>query len=322
MILADFPLPLQVFPNRGAVELPEGGVFVHREGSEDRSRRDETWPQERWCSLAILEDGPHDFHFTTNDGKEWPLRSERRLAEFWANHGDGPICIDITGISTHIWPSLVRSALSTGRIVNALYVEPASYNFRGDPDDWALYDLSERRIGVESLPGFGGLRTVSSDRLTFVALLGFEGARIAHVLERDEIQRGKAISIVGAPGFRPEYPIHTVLSNRIVLQDEDRWQYVRYVRANCPFSLYRELDLIAAAAPEDILRIAIMGTRPHALGAVLFAVLAGRGVELIHDYPIPHENRTSGHSRTLVYHLSEFATQLSAESALAGRAQI
>jgi len=310
MILADFPLPLQVYPDREAVELPAGSVLVHREAAEERSRAEGGWPPQRWDVLPIFEEDPHDFHFLTEDGDKWPLRSEKRLTEFWARSGEGSICIDITGISTHIWPILVRSALGTGRQVDALYIEPAAYNFRGDPDDWALYELSERRIGVEPLPGFGGLRGVPSERLTFVALLGFEGARIAHALERDEIEPGKAISIVGAPGFRPEYPIHTILSNRIVLRDDDRWQYVRYVRANCPFSLFRQLDEIALSAPEDVLRIALMGTRPHALGAVLFAVLSTGRVELIHDYPIPHRNRTSGHSRALLYHLSEFAAGL------------
>jgi len=308
MTLRNHPLPLEVFAAREDVNLPAGTVFVYREGEEDRTVCDGTWPAPEWTPVRISESGSRSLHFRTDDGARWPLRSSKGLADFWARQSaDAPVCIDITGISDHVWAVLVRSALEHRRDVNVLYVEPADYNFGDELDSgWSFYNLSQRQLEVEALPGFSRLSAASLDRLTFVALLGFEGARVAHALERDEVMAGKAVSIVGAPGFRPEYPIHTLLSNQIVLLEEERWQRVRYVRANCPFSLYRELESIATEEPADVLRIALMGTRPHALGAVLYAVLSARKVELIHDYAIAQPRRTIGRSNALIYHLGEF----------------
>lgn len=308
MLLRNRPLPLEVFAAREKVSLPTGTVFVYREGEEDRTACDANWPAPEWVPVRISECGSRALHFRTDDGKRWPLRSKEGLAEFWTRQpADAPVCIDITGISDHVWAVLVRSALEHRREVDVLYTEPAEYNFGEElGSGWSIYDLSQRQLEIEALPGFSRLGAVSVDRLTFVALLGFEGARVAHALERDEVMPGKAVSVVGAPGFRPEYPIHTLLSNQIVLLEEDRWQRIRYVRANCPFSLYRELESIAEEEPADVLRIALMGTRPHALGAVLYSVLSARKVELIHDYAIAQPRRTIGRSNALIYHLGEF----------------
>jgi hypothetical protein len=56
--------------------------------------------------------------------------------------------------------------------------------------------------------------------------------------------------------------------------------------------------------PVDLLKIAPIGTKPHALGAVLFCLSRPDSVELVYDHPIRKANRTIGASRLLVYTIS------------------
>jgi len=47
----------------------------------------------------------------------------------------------------------------------------------------------------------------------------------------------------------------------------------------------------------------MIGTKPHALGAVMFALTSPSRIELIYDNPIRKEGRTDGLDRLLVYHV-------------------
>jgi hypothetical protein len=48
----------------------------------------------------------------------------------------------------------------------------------------------------------------------------------------------------------------------------------------------------------------LIGTKPHALGAVLFSLMSGCPTELVYDHPIRKPGRTDGTERLLVYHVS------------------
>jgi hypothetical protein len=114
----------------------------------------------------------------------------------------------------------------------------------------------------------------------------------------------KIVPVIGVPGFRPEYPFHTYHGNTLPLRQTVSWKNVRYAIANCPFSLLYVLQDIAAEHPLDLVKIAPIGTKPHALGAVLFALTSPRRVELVYDHPVRKATRTIGRSRILVYHVS------------------
>jgi hypothetical protein len=79
-----------------------------------------------------------------------------------------------------------------------------------------------------------------------------------------------------------------------------------YARANCPFSVWYLLQDIAKAWPGKVLKVAPIGTKPHALGAVLFWATSPDIVELVYDHPVRKEKRTSGAWRTSVYHVTAF----------------
>ena len=171
--------------------------------------------------------------------------------------------------------------------------------------DSVIFDLSERIEGISSLPGFARLTEPEDlQNIYFVPILGFEGARLAYALNQIESPHDHTLPIVGAPGFRPDYPFHTYLGNRVPFEDMPIWHGVRFAIANCPFSLMYTLQDIAADYPKARLKVAPLGTRPHALGAVMSAIRDPELIELIYDHPIPSASRSIGMGLLLVYELA------------------
>ncbi len=216
----------------------------------------------------------------------------------------------MTGLGHHVWAPLVRAALSIVEHLAVVYVEPSDYTFSRTPTEGEIFDLSERITGIAPIPGFASLSNRDDEEVCFVPLLGFEGARFAYVLEEVEPPGDRIIPVVGVPGFRPEYPFHTYLGNRLPLLRSQAWRNIRFAIANCPFALYYQLEEIAAVYPRSVMKVAPIGTKPHALGAILYAIARPGRVEVVYDHPIRKATRTAGSARLLVYHVSSFLSSL------------
>jgi len=309
-VLAERPILTDVYEHVSEFSPEAASIYVFRRSNEERS---EQVPPMLAAGSAVAIEVLQEERFSTlmQLGEEQftvPLRSERSLAAFWARFAIGtPVYLDITGLSHHVWSAFLKSALAHQHDVMALYVEPADYRYSSVATDGEIFDLSLRTEGIDSLPGFATLAEESTD-LVFIPLLGFEGARLAHLLEETEPAADRIIPIVGVPGFRIEYPFHTYAGNKRVLTATGAWRRARYAAANCPFSLYYLLEDISREFPLARLSIAPIGTKPHALGAVLFKVLQGStNVELVYDFPIRKVGRTRGADRLFVYHVATLA---------------
>lgn len=288
--------------------VPEAGSgYVFGSSGEERSAHSDAW-QSRAHSVRfvrIVDQGRSEFS-TEIDGRRYQFlfRSRDQLRKFWAEIESDVVYLDITGLSHHVWAPLLRSAISSKKRVIGVYVEPKDYRPSLTPTEGEIFDLSERIEGIAPIPGFASLADIPESEFCFIPLLGFEGTRLAFLLETVEPQGGKILPIVGVPGFKAEYPFYTYLGNRGSLQATFAWRNVRFAQANCPFSLFYTLQEIASLHPSDTLKIAPIGTKPHALGAVLFALASSRSVELVYDHPIRKANRTAGTSSLLLYELS------------------
>jgi hypothetical protein len=235
-----------------------------------------------------------------------PLRSTSHLANFWKSLGRRNVYLDITGLAHHVWAPLIKSALACGIRVDVVYREPEAYRFSVAPTEGEIFDLSERITGIAPLPGFACLRDFDADNVCFIPLLGFEGTRLAYLLEQVQPPGKKIVPIIGVPGFRLEFPFFTYLGNQAPLVTTKSWRSVRFATANNPFSLFYLLGEISQRFPKEQLKIAPIGTKPHALGAVLFALTQPSRVELVYDHPLRKKDRTEGTARVLVFHVSTF----------------
>lgn len=280
-------------------------MYVYAQSPEDRSAHSEEWEQRtsgvtfiRWVS-----DSRTEVHLEIGgDEVSVALRSRRALAELWQGFVGRTVYIDITGFAHHVWAPLLRAAIETQLRVRVVYVEPVDYAQSLTPTENEIFDLSEKIHGVAPLPGFASLNRGSDDDFYLLALLGFEGTRFAYVLENVQPQGDRVIPIVGVPGFRPEYPFYAYHGNRAPLLATRSWASVEYVTANCPFRAFRTLQALEARLRAPV-KIAPIGTKPHALGAVLYAMHRNGEVEVVYDHPVKTPKRTTGAARALVYNV-------------------
>lgn len=285
-----------------------GSLYFYRDSGEPRTRHPDDW-RATASDVSFVEVRSEEASEITvvvsGAEKRIQLRSADQLRDLVRSVEHSLVYLDITGLSHHVWAPLLKAAWLNNDTIRAVYVEPAEYKVSRAPIAGQIFDLSEDIMGLQPLPGFTSLaQPPDEEAVCFVPLLGFEGTRLAYVLEQVQPPAAKVFPTIGVPGFRLEYPFHTYLANRHALEKSGAWQRVRFAIANCPFSLFYILQDLAAEHPRDLLKIAAIGTRPHALGAVLYTLLSKGPVELIYDHPIPKPDRTTGVGKILVYDVS------------------
>lgn len=164
-------------------------------------------------------------------------------------------------------------------------MEPKRYKLSRLPQRGAFYDLSEKTEGIRPLPTFAFLRSEPLESI-LVPLLGFEGARLERIVGHVEPAHGATYPIVGVPGFRADYPFVAYWGNETALLDDGTYANVMYAVANDPFDLFQTLRQLARNHPGKRIKVAPIGTKPHAIGAILFALSRPELVEIIYDHPI------------------------------------
>ncbi|MFS2164634.1 hypothetical protein [Variovorax sp. Varisp62] len=216
------------------------------------------------------------------------------------------ILIDVTGLSHDVWAPLLKSAFRQHSAIRVLYAEPESYKTHPTPSSSAIFDLSVTFEGLAPLPGFARLAGPEDEaKCVFVATLGFEGSRPEYLVSQLD-PTPKVIPLVGAPGFQLEYPAFTVGCNRLFLEEYRAHSELRYARASCPFEAFETLSAIKKDYPEYYMYLALVGTKPHAIGSVLFAMRNPDTTEVMFDYPIKKEDRTKGLGVIHIYNLENF----------------
>lgn len=229
----------------------------------------------------------------------------------FANSLEGVVAVDLTSLEHRIWAPIVKTFVELNREFIALYAEPDDYR-RSEDLPGAIYDLSTAR-GIEPLPGFARLARRSDDEGYFAPLLGFEGARLSHIFDQEEVEISRTSPVIGSPGFRIEYPAYAYLANRDTLSLDRMDQRVEFARAGCPFEAYRAIERIHSRTGGAYLRVAPIGTKPHALGAILYAIRHKELIELIYDNPVRSTGRTRGARGVYVYEVSDFLASLDAD---------
>ncbi|WP_146208103.1 hypothetical protein [Azospirillum sp. TSH64] len=300
--------PRETLAGNAELVLPEGSIYVY--GTlEERSRQsvgNVIGVSSQFCHLKELGEAR-----VSIDGDPSHLIDcsiEKDVIQTFVNESRSTVFLDITGLSHNVWAPLLRILLSADIDVRAVYMEPSDYAVNPNPFGGELFDLSEKIDGVKPLPGFVNFAEFDDELVAFVPLLGFEGARFAYILEQAQPAADRIYPVVGVPGFRFEYPFHTYQGNLRTLLSTRCWRNVRYVTAYCPFGIY---DLLTELSAEHgFLRVAPIGTKPHALGAIMFAIKHHSQVELIYDHPKRKEKRTVGVGKRHVFRLTEFLRSL------------
>jgi hypothetical protein len=308
---ADRPRFTEIF-SADEYRLPGPSLYVSGQSGEDRSHHSSQLatrcPDSMFVDVREIGSGEIVVIYD-NKQTRISLRSIKSLTEFWKS-STLPCYLDMTGLTHPTWAALLKGALIAKVDIRVVYVEPIRYRFNRIRTQGELFDLSVKFEGIGSLPGFLSLAEPDEDDITFVPLLGFEGPRFSMVLNQVEVARERIIPIIGIPGFQPEFVFYAYQGNRLPLEETRSWMAVQYAAANCPFSLFYTLEDLLAQDDRAFFRVAPIGTKPHSLGAVLFALAHPDRVELIYDHPERSPGRTAGLARLLVYHVAALREQL------------
>lgn len=216
------------------------------------------------------------------------------------------VIIDISGLPHHIWAPLLRRLHSMRVQTRVVYVEPASYQAHSSPASDSLFDLTSTFLGLAPLPGFARLAgPANEDKCLFVATLGFEGSRPESIFSQLD-PAPKVIPLIGVPGFQIEYPAFTVACNRSFLEAGRAHHEIRLARASCPFEAFDALRKIHTDYPDHYMYLAPVGTKPHALGAILYALEHPTQTEVVFDNPVRKAGRTAGVGVIHIYDLCRY----------------
>jgi hypothetical protein len=309
--LRERPLFTRVYGDPSEFRPEKGSAYVYGL-FEERSEHISSWIGDPDITKALIVDQGRNAIRTESSSREYSLRNRADLQCFFQSLGQSHVYIDITGLSHHVWAPLIRIALEQNLRTDVIYVEPKTYRPSPNPRKGEIFDLSERIEGIAPIPLFTTLADTQPEQVCLIPLLGFEGTRFAYMIEQVEPAGGKIVPVIGVPGFQLEYPFYTYLGNQPQLESTKAWKNVRFARANCPFSLYYILEDVLRAHPHDHIKVAPIGTKPHALGAVLLCVSSARNLELIYDHPRRKQERTSGAAHLLEYSLSDFLPSIAA----------
>lgn len=292
----------------GDLVLPDDAVIIHGL-TEERSEIPDSWKSSvaQGIRAVKLVEAENITEFFDSADAATPIFLRRResLSNFVRPFVGHPIYLDVTGLSHHVWMPLLRHFVEQHFTFNVIYAEPANYTISPNPRPSEFFDLSERIRGVSPIPTFAHVARRVPQEATTVALLGFEGARFKYLLETLQPEGDSVYPIIGIPGFQIDYPFHAYEGNADPLDVSHCWPNVRFADAACPFSLYLLLQDLRGKRGGSPLRVAPIGTKPHAIGAALYAVL-NDGAELVYDHPVRKKGRTSGAGACHVYNISEF----------------
>lgn len=216
MAIANEPLLTDLFEQANDFSPSKGSAYLYGQSVEQRSEHATKLIRESATFLEVMrEEGAEVYVKLIEAEQRLLLRSERQLDAFWHGVNTESVYIDITGLSHHVWAPLLRSALRMKPDVMVVYLEPMNYRFDPAPTEGQIFDLSERIRGLAPLPGFAWLSASRDEDALFIPLLGFEGRRLAYLLEQVQPSNDRIVPIVGVPGFRPEYPFHTYLGTGV-----------------------------------------------------------------------------------------------------------
>lgn len=240
------------------------------------------------------------------DTKIIPLRRTLAVKELAQLVAGRQVYLDITGLQHSTWAAILRVFIDLSIKIRVVYLEPAEYTKNASPRFGDFYDLSEKIQGIEPLPLYTVLREEAEEDVCFIPLLGFEGARFAHMLEEVQPPFERTFPIIGVPGFRAEYPFSSFLGNSAPLERSKSFHRLMFARSNCPFSAYYAIEDIASRFPGKTLKLGLVGTKPHSLGAILYALQHPSNTEIVYDHVKRKKNRTKGADHCLIYGVSEF----------------
>lgn len=167
------------------------------------------------------------------------------------------------------------------------------------------FELSEEVELFSGVPG--SIIRLREDRpVIAVFLLGYEGQRLARALSENNIKPSKCYAVFGVPAFQPGWEMNSFANNVDVINEQGLHNNILYASAYNPYTSYNIIRQVYDSCDkkkDERLIIAPIGTKPHAIGAALFAC-DHKDIGLIYDHPHKKIKRTNEVSKWHLYKIT------------------
>ena len=284
------------------LKFTDSVAYFYHKGIEERSTPAENlaWKKYRGAQFVDVNviNVANDVAEIVSSHEQFSLRSEEQIIKILTQTEPSEIYLDASGMSVRALAPLLKGAIKVSNErkirVYTVYVEPRVYDVTKFKEGGRFYDLAEGFNGLSPLPALGSILPVRG-KSAIVPMLGFEGGRFAHVLNQLSPEDDLIIPIIGVGGYRPEYPFVAYWGNRRPLEDTESWANVKYAMAGSIVDAFFALQKIKSTYQEiGHWKIAPIGTKPHTIAALLFAILNPFETEIVYDNPNRKEPRTTG----------------------------
>lgn len=232
------------------------------------------------------------------------LHSTLQLSKLLAPFQNNTIYLEVTGLSCRVAAPLLKYAMDNSIEMQIIYTEPSKYRLEEFRKMGIHKDLSETVQGIYPLPGLTNLLPHRESPL-FVVLLGFEGGRFSHIIQDQNPDREKITPVLGVPGYRLDYPYISMWGNRNQIKNTICWQNIKLAEANSIVDIYMLLKQICYDNKNPEMVVAPIGTKPHAIGAILYSIKHPDKVEIVYDNPIRSIHRTDGIGKVVVCNVTK-----------------
>lgn len=181
--------------------------------------------------------------------------------------------------------------------IKILYAEPKEYKLKKEDTVFSgEFDLTTGFNDFKKIPPFSLLiDSNSNSKAELVSFLGFENERLGRIIESDDGARyGKYTPILALPAFVPGWEN---ISLRRHHKELENFNSIEFSPANNPYETYQKLDFIEKNSKLESMVLAPIGTKPHAIGAIIYLINAkekGKKIGIVYDFPQKKEKRTDG----------------------------
>lgn len=285
------------------LHLPSHTTYIYSRKLEERSRIVDSIEKDsgRYIDFIQVEaiDEMNDIVKNVSSGCKFSLSAADVIKEILRRQYTENIYLDTSGLSVRILGPFLNAALYLSRTegihVYVVYAEPLRYKVEKFKEEGEYCDLAEKIRGIYPIASLGQIGSFYDESI-IVPMLGFEGGRFSHVVANTDFPTKGIYPIIGVSGYRPEYPFVTYCGNRQPLLDEDAWAHVGFAMAGSVVDAFHKLCEIkdSYAAANTCIKIAPIGTKPHAIAALTFACCFPKITEIIYDNPIRKQVRTKG----------------------------
>lgn len=291
--------------------LKENSTYIYTHNAEARSYIADKIEEKKLINIDFIGikylRTDDTFTVVNDENVTFSLWEETDIVTFFQKNTNDIVYLDVSGMSNRVSSAFINYFMShSGKELYVIYVEPRSYTLEAFKKLGPHNDLSESIEGIDALPGLAAIIPEDADEdIKFIPILGFEGGRFTYLLDQLATVNMEITPIVGVPGYLIEYPFESLWGNRRALIDTGSWMNIKYAAANSIVDIFLQLDNIVKHSDGYKFRIAPIGTKPHAIGAIIFSFMHRDNVELIYDNPKREMERSKGVGKILICNVTK-----------------